>query len=161
MTVRLVVSLGGGALISAGAEGPFENLANRLTDADTEVRVISQDPKGRGVTWGEVVLIYIAMKTLDNLTDKALDAFLARILGVAKTWARERVQEHINAGHAVRPIFVEPLNQAGELVGSTLVKVEADSEGNIVVTEMPTEQHLRRPIQFDSSWLDDDEPQAT
>jgi hypothetical protein len=162
MTVRLVVSLGGGVRITPGTKGPLEDLANRLTDAETEVRVISQEPQGRGVTWGEVVIIYIATKALDNLTDKALDAFFARIAGVARKWAREQVQERSNAGHArVRPTFVEPRNQSGELVGPTVVKAEADSEGNIEVTEIPTDERFRRPIQFDPSWLEGNDPEGS
>lgn len=155
---RMVVTLGGGVRVTPDTQGPLEDLASRLGDEDTEVRVVSQEPEGYGAIFGEVVVIYIVMKAIDNLTDKALDAFFARITEVAKKWAKERVQERIDRGAKnVRSTHVEPRNDKGEQIGPS-VKAEANQYGvvQVMVQDKP-EYDFRRPVQFDPSWLEGEE----
>ena len=152
---RMVITLGGGVRVTPESEEPLQDLASRLTDGDTEVRIASQEPEGYGVIFGEVVVIYIVMKAIDNLTDKALDAFFARITDVAKKWAKERVQERIDRGaKRVRATYVEPRNEKGEQIGPS-VKAEADSNGVVEITvQEKAEYDFKRPVQFDPRWLE-------
>ncbi|MGA2531353.1 MAG: hypothetical protein ABSG36_19660 [Acidimicrobiales bacterium] len=154
----MVISLGGGVRVTPDTQGPLEDLASRLSNEDTEVRVVSQEPEGYGVIFGEVVVIYIVMKAIDNLTDKALDAFFARITEVAKKWARERVQERIDRGaKRVRATYVEPRNEKGEQIGPS-VKAEVDSNGVVEITvQEKAEYDFKRLVQFDPSWLEGEE----
>jgi hypothetical protein len=154
----MVITLGGGLRVTPESQGPLEDLASRLTDADTEARVISQEPESYGTIFGEVVVIYIAMKAIDKLTDKALDALFVRITDVAKKWAKERVQGRIDRGaKRVRSTYVEPRNEKGEQIGPS-VKAEADSDGGVQITVQEKPEHdFRRPVQFDPGWLESEE----
>lgn len=158
MATRLVVTLGGGVRITSDTEGLLKELASRLADSDTEVRVTSQTPEGYGVIWGEVVIIYVAMKALDTLTEKALGAFIDRVVTTAKTWAKERVQERIDGGaKRVRATHVELRNELGEQVGPS-VSATADPSGDVAVTVSPKpESNVRRPVEFDPEWLEGEE----
>jgi hypothetical protein len=155
MATRLVVTLGGGVQITGDSEVPLKELASLLVDSETEVRVISQMPAGYGVIWGEVVIVYVAMKALDMLTNKALDAFMDRIMTAAKTWAKQRVQERIARGDRnVRATHVEIRNEQGEQVGPSL-SVEALSNRDVAVTVHPKPEYkFLRPVEFDPEWLE-------
>jgi hypothetical protein len=151
----LVITLGGGRTVTGDRLPPLEDLASQLSDAETEIRIDSNPLPGLGVVFGEIVVIYIAMKAVDTLTEDALNALFARIVNVAKGWARKRVQDRIDAGMArVMATYVEPRDENGRQVGPS-VAARANPDGEVEVTIEPvSEQGVTRPIFFDPSWLE-------
>lgn len=156
---RLVITLGGGNAVAGDKLLALEALAARLSDTETDIRIETNPLPGLGVIFGEVVVIYVGMKALDTVTGNALDALFKRIVEVAKGWARERVQERIDRGaKRVMATYVEPRDEDGVQIGPS-VAATANPDGKVDVTESPPpEQGMRRPIFFDPSWLEGQDP---
>ena len=95
---RLVLTLGGGWRFTDERREPIEHLAALLRDEDLEVGVVPPEPlQGLGAICGELALVYVLMKTVDNLTDRALDAAIDRITEPIKKWAPDRTD--LTCGH--------------------------------------------------------------
>lgn len=85
-------------------------LVNELsTDYTADVGVVEQ--RGYGVTWWEVLIIYIATKGADAIVGRLYDEALNKIESSVKAWlARRRETED-----GKRPFFLAVYNEDGEL----------------------------------------------
>lgn len=160
VTIRLVITLGSGIHALSDTEEVLNDLATGLRDAETEARVVLSAPEVYEGYYrfipGEVVVVYVAGKLIDALTEQARDAHLARITRVAERWARQRVQREVELAskHPLLTI-VETRSEEGDQIGPS-VKAEVTSSGHIEVTVTPKDEavRFRRPVEFDASWLE-------
>lgn len=142
--VQLVLSLGGGWRTTTDSDEALQQFAEMLRDPDTEVRIEIPEPGGYGVIWGEVVIIYLAMKTLDLLTDKALDALYERIADRAKEWTTKRVEDRVKAGKKrIMATTVRVAQEDGPEMGS--IRAEADAAGTVTTTVSEPKHPRDRP----------------
>lgn len=90
-----------------------EKLADLVSDlsADYSADVGVAEQRGYGVTWWEVLIIYIATKGADAIVGRLYDAALDRIESSVKAWlARRRETEE-----SKRPFFLAVYDEDGEL----------------------------------------------
>jgi len=149
--VRLVLTIGGGWKLTDERREPIEHLAEKLRSDGLEVSIVPPEPmRGVGLIFGELVLVYVVMKTVDNLTNRALDALIDRLTEPIKKWARDRVQERLDAKNArIRGTTVVVMDEEGRQIGPT-IRVTAEPEGEPQVDVLPPpsegEPLVRRPM---------------
>src|SRR4051812_23695489 len=90
---RAIIYKPGTELFNDERLAALDELADLVTAAgfDVERCYREQQPGSRGVTWWEVVYIYLGMKAVDTATSRVFDATLDRVVTAAKTWARTRL----------------------------------------------------------------------
>jgi hypothetical protein len=121
----------------------LQDLENEIADGgftvDTEYR--EQRPGTYGVTWWEVVLIYLGTQGLDNLTSHAFDTLLEKLADVAKAWARRRFKKKLDAHSNPRPEFFAILDDDGKVLRAW--KIDARGESDETANTLP---HQPRPL---------------
>jgi hypothetical protein len=116
----------------------LDELADGLAALGHDVkRNYHEQPPGRyGVTWWEVVYIYLGMKAIDAMTSRALDAVLDKIVETAKHWARGRMARK----ETNRPEYFAVLDAEGKVLRSWKI----DKEGEEEQTEKDRKSPVRR-----------------
>lgn len=110
----------------------WEELAERLRELN---QVVRRDDaymeQGRyGVTWGEMVSLYVGMKAADVVTNHALETLLNRILEVVRRWGRERFEGRRNAARK-RPTFVGILDEDGRVLKKWSIGEDGEQESSL------------------------------
>lgn len=108
------------------------------TDYSADVGVVEQ--RGYGVTWWEVLLIYIGTKGVDAIVGRAFDEALDRVEASVRRWVSGRRQ----AEDTTRPFFFAIYDEDGELVKA--IELPRDDEANDV-TERERAKGKRPPPQ--------------
>jgi hypothetical protein len=110
-----------------------ENIANAGFSVDTEYH--EQQPGTYGVTWWEVVLIYLGTQSLDSLTSHAFDKVIDKLADVAQTWARRRFKKKLDSHPNPRPEFFAILDDDGNVLQAW--KIDAQGESDQTATTLP------------------------
>jgi hypothetical protein len=120
--VWLVITTPSGVGFSDDVQEGLQELAHMLRDESSDVEIARPDPmRGNGVIFGEVVLIYIGMKAVDHLTDRAVDDLLGRLLEPVKAWAKRRVQTRIDRGNKrIKGTIVSVHDESGRQISPTI-----------------------------------------
>lgn len=107
----------------------WEDLAERLRGLGHEVRREDKymEPGRLGLTWYEVVLVYLGIKALDTVTGDAMDAVLHRVIDVAKVWGRERFRKEPDKPR-LRPLVISFLDEDGTVLHSWKIDKDGDGE---------------------------------
>jgi len=141
--VRLIIYKPGTERFLEERINALDELAGELATMghDVERDYHEQAPGRYGITWWEVVYIYVGMKALDAVTSRALDAMLDRIVETAKRWAHERMAHKRTS----RPEYFAVLDTEGKVLRSWKI----DKEGEEEQTEKDRKSPIRRPARRD------------
>src|ERR1700761_3839167 len=92
---------GGPVILSDKYRDALTELAQDLRELQIQSELDYQppDPNRRGLSWFEVLGIYLGGKALDAMTSYAFDALAESTLGKAIEWAKRRLRR----GDTVRP----------------------------------------------------------
>jgi hypothetical protein len=82
------------------------------------------EPGKYGVTWLEVVAIYVGAKVLDGMTADAIDIAVKKLANTAVDWAKARFRKHPDN---TRPQYISLYGPDGELLKS----VQVDPKGDV------------------------------
>lgn len=89
----------------------------------TDVAVVPQ--RGYGVTWWEVLIIYLASKGADAIVGRVFDEAVDRIESTVRTWiARRRGTD--GDEEADRPFFVAICDEDGDVIRAVELPVDGD-----------------------------------
>lgn len=102
----------------------------------TDVGVVEQ--RGYGVTWWEVLLIYLASKGADAIVGRTFDEALDRLVTAVQSWLGRRRDA---AEEQSRPFFMAVYDEDGEILRALELPVDGDP---IDVTDREREKG-RRP----------------
>ena len=159
---QIIITLGGATRLTDSSRGPLNDLAGELTSDDVGAKVASQDFGGTGVTFGEVVILYLWTQGTDVLVGRVFDAMIDRVIQIAKGWAGRRVQERIEDEKIVRvrSTFVTLVDQDGNIYGKVVAEGQ---DGQLKVTvdaERKQAPQLGGPApidqeDFEALWNDD------
>lgn len=105
----------------------------RGTASSVDVGVMPQ--RGYGVTWWEVVVIYVAMKGADAVVGHAYQLLLDEITEKVKGWYRERRL----AKDDKRPLYLDVRDDEGHVLRA----LEVQSSGDV---EDVTEREAQKPV---------------
>jgi len=152
---RLGITIGGGWTLSDQRRADVETFVAVLdpsVDIATIVPPRPMKPGHRGLAWGEIVIVYIGMKALDLVTEKALDEAARRILESAKKWARGRVQGRLGNAR-VMSTFVQVRDEDGRSLGFVSAN-PTDDKSDVVISEAKPDDSVTPPP-FDWAELDE------
>jgi lipopolysaccharide/colanic/teichoic acid biosynthesis glycosyltransferase len=157
---RLVVTTPGFASVAGDRGESLEDLTRELTGDGIEARLVSQtvESPGRGVTFGEVVVIYIAGHVLDALSNEAFAFLVKGVLDKTRRWAAARFRKRASLPRP-SPIIVEFRRTDGSLIGDVRVEKTATDDVKVTVTDADraNDDWPRRPLQ-PLTWLDEEDP---
>ena len=94
-----------------------------------------QTPGSYGVTWWEVVFIYVGTRGLDSLVTHAFDESIDKLADVVKTWARLRFNKKLKNYPNPRPEFFAILDDDGNVLRAW--KIDARGESDETATTLP------------------------
>jgi hypothetical protein len=146
--VCLVLTTPSGVVFSDDVQEGLQELARMLRDEWSDVAISRPDPmRGYGVIFGEVVLIYIGMKAVDHLTDRAIDDLLGRLLEPLKAWAKRRVQTRIDRGNKrIKGTIVSVHDESGRQISPTIRAMgEEGGEARVDVVDIAGSGGVARP----------------
>jgi hypothetical protein len=146
--VWLVLTTPSGVGFSDDVQEGLQELAHMLREESSDVAIAPPDPMlGLGVIFGEVVLIYIGMKAVDHLTDRAIDDLLGRLLEPLKAWAKKRVQTRIDRGNKrIKGTIVSVHDESGCQISPTIRATgEEGGEARVDVVETSETGGAARP----------------
>ncbi|WP_189764815.1 hypothetical protein [Streptomyces xanthochromogenes] len=88
--------VGGTEILHEDRRRSLANLADDLQALSIECHLDYRppDPGKRGVTWYEVLGIYLGTKALEGLTGYAVNALAEQTLGRVISWAKDRLRRH-------------------------------------------------------------------
>ena len=134
----------------------WEELADQLRDLGHDVRREDRymEPGRRGITFGEVVAVYIGMKALDTVTGHVMDAALQRIIDAAKAWGRERFGKRGDAPNP-RPVVITFFDEEGKVIRTW--KIDKDGEQEQTPPD-DQQQAWRPPVDLESGPVGDKAP---
>lgn len=87
----------------------------------TDLGTVQQ--RGYGVTWWEVLLIYVASKGADAVVGRAFDELLDRLEAAVRAWLSGRRDQTENRS---RPLHVAVYDEDGELIRALNFPVDGD-----------------------------------
>jgi hypothetical protein len=146
--VWLVLTTPSGVVFSDDVQDGLQELAHMLREESSDVAISRPDPmRGYGVIFGEVVLIYVGMKAIDHLTDRAIDDLLGRLLEPLKGWAKKRVQTRIDRGNKrIKGTIISVHDESGRQVSPTIRATgEQGGEARVDVVEIAELGGVARP----------------
>jgi hypothetical protein len=98
-----------------------------------------QAPGSYGVTWWEVVLIYVGTHALDSVTSNAFDSLIHKLANTVKTWARRRFSKKLLSHPNPRPEFFAIMDEDGNVLQAW--KIDARGETDETAATLPRPLH--------------------
>lgn len=116
----------------------LEPLVADLSEHYTADVAVTQQ-RGYGVTWWEVLIIYVASKGADAIVGRAFNEILDRLEATVRAWLGRRREA---AEEKSRPFFMAVYDEDGELLRALELPVDGDP---IDVTDREREKGRRPP----------------
>lgn len=87
-----------------------------------------QAPGAYGVTWWEVICIYVLSHGLDSLTNHAFEQLIDKLAEVAKGWARGRFTKKLEDHPNPRPEFFAILDESGKALRAWRIDARGETD---------------------------------